>query len=101
MENFTKARRPFEEDDLNFETTNDSVTYKSSDKSEGLSEAWDSDWSTDTEDMIKRIETEVVSSPRLIEGRKMTSNSHENLALVPGPRSSRTNMDSTPKLGEQ
>ena len=86
------------------ETTTDSLTYTSSDVSEGLSEEWHSDWSTDTEDMIKRNETEAVSSPKLIAGRIMTSNSHEDLSRVPGPSSSRmntTNMDFTPKLGKR
>ena len=77
------------------------MIYISSDESEEMSEEWDSDWSTDTEKMIKRIDTDVVSSPKLIAGRIMTSNSHEDLALAPGPSSSRTNLDSTPKLDEQ
>ena len=51
--------------------------------------------------MIKRIETEVVSSPKLIAGRLVTSNSHEDLIMNPGPSSSRTDVESTPKLGEQ
>ena len=51
--------------------------------------------------MIKRIETEVVSSPKLIAGRIVTSNSHEDLIMIPGPSSSRTDVESTPKLGEQ
>ena len=79
MENFNKERRPFEEDDFDSETTSDTVIYIPSDESEGMPEEWDSDWSTDTEDIIKRIETEVVSSPQLIAGRIMTSNSHEDL----------------------
>ena len=75
MEEFIKARRLFEEDDFNSEATNDSVIYISSDESGGISEEWNSDWSTDLDDMIKRIETEVVSSPKIIAGRIMTSNS--------------------------
>ena len=64
MEKFNNGRRHFEEDDFDSETTNDSMIYISSDESEGMSEDWDSDWSTDTEGTIKRIETEVVSSPK-------------------------------------
>ena len=42
------ARRLFEEDDFDSETTSDSVIYISTDESEGMSEEWDSDWSTNT-----------------------------------------------------
>ena len=66
-----------------------------------MSDEWDSDWSTDTEDMIKRIETEVMSSPKPIAGRIMTCNSHEDLTMIPGPTSSRTDMESTPKVSNQ
>ena len=42
------ARRLFEEDDFDSETTSDSVIYISTDESEGMSEEWDSDWSSNT-----------------------------------------------------
>ena len=95
------ARRLCEEDDFDSETTSDSVIYISTDESERMSKEWDSDWSTNTKDTIKRIETEVVSRPKLIAGRIVTSNSHEDLIMIPGPRSSRTDVESTPKLGKQ
>ena len=42
------ARRLFEEDDFDSETTGDSVIYISTDESEGMSEKCDPDWSTNT-----------------------------------------------------
>ena len=51
--------------------------------------------------MIVTIETEVVSSPKLIAGRIVASNSHEDLIMLPGPSSSRTDVEPTPKLGKQ
>ena len=42
------ARRLFEEDDVDSETTSDSVIYIYTDESEGMSEEWDPDWSTNT-----------------------------------------------------
>ena len=37
------ARRLFEEDDFDSETTSDSVIYIFTDESKGMSEEWDSD----------------------------------------------------------
>ena len=101
MEKYKTARRLFEEDDCDSETTSDSVIFISSDESEEMSDEWDSNWSTDTEDMIMRIETEVVSSPKLIAGSIMTSDSHENLSTIPGARTSRTDVELTPRLSKQ
>ena len=42
------ARRLFEEDDFDSETTSDFVIYISTDESEGMSEEWETDWSTNT-----------------------------------------------------
>ena len=101
MEKFNKAWRLFKEDDFDSENPSDTVIYIYSDESEGMSDEWDSDLTTDTEDMIKRIETDVVSSPKPIAGRIMTCNSHEDLTMIPGPSSSWTDMELTPKVSKQ
>ena len=55
----------------------DSVVYKSSNSDEEQSARWDSDWSIDSEVMIRRIQSELTSSPVLIAVRIMTTGSLE------------------------
>ena len=56
----------------------DSIINISCSSDEEQSDGWDSDWSAETEDMIKRIEREVTSSLMLIGGKVMTTGSLEN-----------------------
>ena len=64
-------------------------------ESEGVSDSWDSDCSTDTECLIERIEREVHASPMLIGGRIMTVEENET---VEGSSTSRPNGNITPNL---
>ena len=77
--------------DFSSESSTDSVIYINSD--EEASDEWDSDWSTDTEEMIKRVETQVKTNPIPIAGRRMTTASDE-----PGTSTSSSEMQITPKL---
>ena len=61
MERFNKARKLFGSLEFSSDSSRDSVIYISSD--EETSDGWDSDWSTDTEDMVRRIETQVQAEP--------------------------------------
>ena len=54
--NLTKKLFDLEEDS---ESSVDSVIYITSDSENEVSSSWDSDWSTDTEAIIERIEREV------------------------------------------
>ena len=63
----------FEKAEFSSDSSASSVIYISSD--EETSDDWDSDWSTDTEEVIRRVETEKVSSPILRAGRIMTTGS--------------------------
>ena len=76
----------------------DSNIYISSSSDEGQSDGWDSNWSLETVDNIKRIEQEVTSSPMLIGGRIMTTGSLEE-QITASPSSAQTNLATTPKLG--
>ena len=100
MEKCTKGRRHFE-DELGSYSTNESMIYISSDENEEMSYGWDSDWSTDTEDLIRRIETEMVSSPKLRAGKILTTGSPEDQSRLAGPSTSRIDVDITPKFGKQ
>ena len=98
MDKFNKARKLFGSVDLSLNSSVDSVIYISSD--EETSDGWNSDWSTDTEEMIRKVDTEVVSSPILIAGRIMTTGSigEEMLAR---PTTSQQPEDRTPKLDKR
>ena len=74
--------------------------YMSSSEDEEFSNGWDSDWSTDLEELVKRIE-EVVSSPKLIKGRGMTTENMDDDTPAAGPSTSKPNRDSTPKLNRE
>ena len=68
--NLTKKLFDLEEDS---ESSVDSVIYISSDSENEVSSSWDSDWSTDTAEIIERIEREVKAAPIPIVGRGMTT----------------------------
>ena len=95
MDKYTKSGKLFEMAELDPDSSGDSVIYISSD--EETSVDWDSDWSTDTDEMIRRVEKQVVSSPILIAGRVMTTGSMEE-EMVTGPSTSQPGQDVTPKL---
>ena len=73
-----------------------SVIYISS--SEDQSSDWETDCSTDTEQVVARIEREVTSSPMLIGGRIMTVDEPTEDEPEASPSSSQTETDVTPKL---
>ena len=91
MERFNKARKLFGSLEFSSDSSRDSVIYISSD--EETSDGWDSDWSTDTEEMVRRIETQVQAEPIPIAGRRMMTASDE-----PGPSSVPSDAQTTPKL---
>ena len=72
MQRFDLSKKLFDFEEQSSEESADSVIYISSDSEDEVSSDWDSDWSTDTEALINRIEREVKSSPILIAGRVMT-----------------------------
>ena len=92
------ASRNLFEDDLDSDLSGESVSYFSSDESEGVSDGWDSDCSTDRERLIERMERDVHASPMLIGGRIMTVEEDET---VQGPSTSRPNGNITPELGSE
>ena len=73
MQRFNLSKKLFDFEEQSSEDSADSVIYISSDSEDEVSSDWDSDWSTDTEALINRIELEVKSSPILIAGRIMTT----------------------------
>ena len=91
MNKFNRARKLFVSKDFSSESSADSVIYIGSD--EGASDGWHSDWSTDTEEIIKRVETQVKACPIRIAGRRMTTATDE-----PGTSSSSSEVQLTPKL---
>ena len=98
MDRYCKSGKLFEKAELCSDSSSNSVVYISSDKE--TSDDWDSDWSTDTEEIIRRVETEVMSSPILIAGRIRTTDSMKD-KMVAGPSSSQPQQDKTPKLDER
>ena len=98
MDKFNKARKLFGSVDLSSNSSVDPVIYLSSD--DETSDRWNSDWSTDTEEMMRRVETKVVSSPMLIAGRIMTSGSME-VGMVAGRSTSQPQVDRTLKLDKR
>ena len=66
--------------------------------SEDESSDWETDCSTDTEQLIVRIDREVISSPMLIGGRFKTMDDPEGDEAGAGPSSSQAQEDVTPKL---
>ena len=57
------------------------------------SDGWNFDWSTDTEEMIRRVETQVKARPIPITGRRMTTTSDE-----PGTTAMPSELQITPKF---
>ena len=90
--NLTKKLFDFEEDS---EGSANSVIYISSDSEDEVSSSWDSDWSTDTEAIIDRIEREVKATPIPIAGRVMTTEG-SNDGMVAGPSNAQPVPPSTP-----
>ena len=93
--NLTKKLIDLEEDS---ESSVDSVIYISSDSENEVSSSWDSDWSTDTEEIIERIEREVKAAPIPIARRGMTTEEVDD-EMAAGPSSALPVPPSTPKLG--
>ena len=97
MEKFNLSRKLFDMDGFESSESGESVICISSSEDE-LAEDWETDCSTDTEQMIARIEREVTTSPMFIGGWIMTSEIPEEDELVAGPSTSRANVEITPKL---
>ena len=96
MQKFNLARNLFDIDGADSEDSDSSVIYISNGEDES-SDGWESDCSTDTEQLVARIEREVIASPMLIGGRIMTvEDEHEE--MVPGPSLSGKLDVVTPKL---
>ena len=73
MQRSILSKKLFDFEEQSSEESVDSVIYISSDSEDEVPSDWDSNWSTDTEALISRIEREVKSSPILIAGRIMTT----------------------------
>ena len=96
MHRYNLAKRLFDLEDS--ESSADSVIYISSDSENEVSSSWDSDWSTDTEAIIERIEREVKADPIPIAGRGMTTEALVD-DMAAGPSCAHPVPPSTPKLG--
>ena len=96
MSKYNLARKLFDFEEYDSDNSGKSVIYISS--SEDESSDWETDCSTDTEQLIARIEKEVTSSPMLIGGRIMTMDEPEDEARA-GPSTSQMEEVVTPKLG--
>ena len=94
MNKFNRAKELFGSIDFSSESSADSVIYISSD--EEISGGWDSDWSTDTEEMNSGVETQVTTCPVPIAGRRMTTASVE-----PGSSTSQFQETNTPKFDKK
>ena len=96
MSKYNLARRLFDLEEYDSDESEKSVIYIFS--SEGESSDWETDCSTDTEQLIARIEREVTSSPMLIGGRIMTVEEPSGNEPEAGPSSSQARTDVTPKF---
>ena len=96
MTKFNLSRKLFDFEEYDSDNSDKSVIYISS--SEDESSDWETGCSTDTDQLIARIEREVTSSPMLIGGRVMTMDEPEDEARA-GPSTSQMEEGSTPKLG--
>ena len=97
MEKFNLSRKLFDLDECNSDESDNSVIHISSSEDQ-LSEDWETDCFTDTEQLIARIEREVTASPMLIGGEIMTTEDHEEDEKVAGPSTSQIHAEVTPKL---
>ena len=95
MSKFNLSIKLFDFEEYNSDNSDKSVIYISS--SEDETSDWETDCSTDTEQLIARIEREVTSSPMLIGGRIMTMDEPEDEARA-GPSTSQVEEGVTPKL---
>ena len=100
MSKFSLARKLFDMDESESSDSDDSVIYISSSEDE-YAEDCETDCSTDTEQLIARIEKEVTTSPMLIGGRIMTSELTEEDVLVAGPSTSRAIVEKTSKMDDK
>ena len=100
MQRFNLTKDLFEFEEQSSDESASALIYISSDDERETSDTWDSEWSTDTEAIIDRIEREVKASPILIGGRIMTT---ENLddEMQQGPSAPLPTLSTTPKLGHE
>ena len=100
MQKFNLTKDLFEFEEQSSDESASSVIYVSSDDEREFSDSWDSEWSTETEAIIDRIEREVKASPILIGGRIMTT---ENLddEMQPGASGPLPTLPTTPELGHE
>ena len=96
MSKYNLARKSFDLEEYDSDDSDRSLIYISS--SEEESSDWETDCSTDTEQLIARIEKEVTSSPMLIGGRIMTMEESSEDELEAGPSSPLIQSDVTPKF---
>ena len=96
MSKFNLSKKLFGLEESDSDDSERSVIYISSDENE--SSGWETDCSTDTEQLVARIEREVTSSPMLIAGRIMTMDEPVEDELEAGPSSAQVRTDITPKL---
>ena len=96
MSKYNLARKFFELEEFDSDDSEQSVIYISSSESE-VSD-WETDYSTDTEQLVARIEKEVTSSPMLTGGRIMTMDEPEEDEQEAGPSSTHMQANVTPKL---
>ena len=97
MLKFNLARRLFDMVEQNSSSSSNSIIYISSSSDEEQSDGEHLHCSTETEDMITKVEREVASCPMLIRGRKMTTGSMEE-EMTAGRSTAQTNVAVTPKL---
>ena len=100
MQKFNLSRKLFEVEERSSEDSDNSVIYISIDEEEDALDSWNSDWSTDTEAIISRIERELKSRPIAIGDRAMTTEGHDD-EMEAGPSNPLPTPPSTPKLGFQ
>ena len=96
MSKYSLARKLFGLEESDSDDSERSVIYISS--SEDESSDWETDCSTDTEQLVARIEREVTSSPMLIGGRIITVDEPTENEPEAGPSSSQAQTDLTPNL---
>ena len=98
---FSLAKRLFDLDGDSSGASNKAIIYISSSEVE-LSDGWELDCSTDSEEIVASIEREVCSSRMLIDGRIMTVE-EEQEEMTPGPSTSNLCGEVTPasKLGHK
>ena len=99
MSKYNLARKLFDLEEYDSEDSERSVIYISS--SEEESSDWETNYSTDTEQLVARIEREVTSSPMLIGGRIMTLDEPTEEEPVAGPSSDQAQIEVTPKLNHK